>query len=517
MGSQRLNIKQWAILILILGCLGWHLALPINLVSSDLGRYVKNGELITQGHWDVLYKNFFSYTAPSYPFINYHWFFGVFCYAVWHYLGFIGLSSIYLFLELFTFYLFFRCWQRFSSFPMLCAFSLLSIPLVSLRSSIRPEGISYLFCGLFWYLIDAYQQKRLKSKYLILVLCVLQIIWVNTHIFFLMGPVLTAVLWWQARCNKEEVEVHVLQKLFCLLLAMCLINPFGVNVFSVIFDTWHKTSLFSVLETQSVFYFLGLRTLSDKSFCFYFLASVGMLITPMIFLIQKEGFKKYIFIGILVTLLGLVALKAVRMMGLWGYFWMPLSACLYTRWMREETVKTRKNIEIILLTAGILVSVSVNVDWKQQCGVGIVPGANEAADFFKREKIAGPIFNNYNIGGYLIFQLSPAYKLFIDDRGMAAYPEDFLKNTYMPIELSDDYWKKMDRRYRFNVIFYSPEVSYWRDRFIWSRFSDPAWALVFFREDVVIFLKRNQQNAALIRRFEIHLKVKSPTEIDILK
>ena len=44
-------------IILILLWLGWQLAIPVDFLRSDLGRHIKNGELIAQGHWDVLYKN----------------------------------------------------------------------------------------------------------------------------------------------------------------------------------------------------------------------------------------------------------------------------------------------------------------------------------------------------------------------------------------------------------------------------------------------------------------------------
>ena len=137
-------MKQWTILFLILFWLGWRLAIPNDFVRSDLGRHIKNGELILHGHWEVLYKNFYSYTYSQYPFINYHWLFGVFCYVLWHYFGFSGLALIYLMLELITFYVFFRCWQRYSSFAIACAIGLLSIPLITFRNEIRPEGISYL-------------------------------------------------------------------------------------------------------------------------------------------------------------------------------------------------------------------------------------------------------------------------------------------------------------------------------------------------------------------------------------
>jgi hypothetical protein len=502
-------MKHWSIIVLILFWLGWHLALPVDLVRSDLGRHVKNGELILQGHWDVLYKNYYSYTYPQYPFINHHWLFGIFCYAVWHYFGFTGLSFIYLNLELLTFYLFFRCWRRFSSFPMLCAFGLLSVPLISMRSSIRPEGVSFLFCGLFWYLIDYYQAKRLSPRNLAVILSILQVIWVNAHIFFIMGPILTALFWLQARNNGQAEQAGVLQKIFWLLLGMCLINPSGINGFLAPFHMDKAYSYF-ITENQSVFYYLKLKIMPDKSFYLYFLTTSVMLFVPLIFLIQREGAKRYIFCGILTLFLSIAALKAIRMIGLYGFFWIPLSSYVYSQWMNSASVKFRKNIEIVLLAAGILISASVNFDWKQSHGLGIVPGANGAAEFFKREKISGPIFNNYNIGGYLIFHLSPEYKFFVDNR-MEAFPADFFKQMYVPMQWwRDDLWQKMEQRYHFNVIFYSPESTPWGYKFIMNRYIDPSWAVVFYDKEAVIFLKRNKQNAQIIRQFEKHIEIISP-------
>ena len=496
-------MKQWTIIILVLFWLGWHLALPVNLMRSDLGRHIKNGELIAQGHWDILYKNYYSYTNPEYPFVNHHWLFGVFCFVCWHYFGFTGLSFIYLVLGLFTFYVFFRCCQRYSSFAIACAFGLLSFPLLSIRSEIRPEGISYLFCGLFWWLIGSFRQKRLKPHHLIIGLCVLQIIWVNTHIFFIMGPILTVLFWWQAHSNGEKEQADVLRKLFYLLLGMCLINPSGINGFLAPFQI-NKAYSYMITENRSVFYYLNLKIMPDKSLYLYFLATSGMLIAALIFLIGREGLKKYIFTGILTLFLSLAALTAVRMIGLYSFFWIPLSAYVYSRLMDSRSAQLRKNMEIVLVVAGILFSATLNFNWEQRRGLGIVPGANDAAEFFKREKISGPIFNNYTIGGYLIFHLSPKYKFFVDNR-MEAFPNDFFKQTYVPMQLSNDLWQKMDRRYHFNVIFYYPELTPWGSNFIWDRFSDPSWAPVYFKE-AVIFLKRNEQNAEIIRRFGIQVK-----------
>jgi hypothetical protein len=507
-------LKQWTIIILILFWLGWRLASPVDLIRSDLGRHIKNGELILQGNWDVLYKNYYSYTNPEYPFVNHHWLFGVFCYVLWHHFGFGGLAFIYLILELFTFYLFFRCWQRYSSFAMACAFGLLSFPLICFRSEIRPEGISYLFCGLFWWLIDAYEQDRLKPLYLIIVLCVLQIIWVNVHIFFILGPFLTALFWLQALSDGKEGQANVLLKLFCLLCGMCLINPSGINGTLEPFRIDHSYFFYPTIENHSALYLLKAGTF--KTLIFYLLGTVSMLGAALFFLVRREGFKKYIFITSLTLILSLAALKANRMIGLYGYFWIPLSACVYSKWIQKETAKVRKNIEIGLLVLGIVVSSSVNCDWKQSRLLGILPGSNDAAEFFKREKIQGPIFNNADIGSYLIFHLSPRYQVFVDNR-IQPFPEDFLKKTYMQMMWNDGLWHQLERKYHFNVIIFVPEESPWGFKFFVNRLQDHSWALVFLSDEALIFLKRNEQNADLIRRNEVkvNMKITVPLPKDI--
>jgi len=170
--------------------------------------------------------------------------------------------------------------------------------------------------------------------------------------------------------------------------------------------------------------------------------------------------------------------------------------------MQAETVKVRKIFEIVLVALGIIVSVSVNFNWNQRHSLGIVPGANHAAEFFKREKILGPIFNNYDIGGYLIFYLSPQHKFFVDNR-MEAFPEDFFSKTYIPLQWNDDAWSAADQKYHFNVIFITPELSVMNFKFLLHRFMDPAWAPVFIDGDAIILLKRNAQNAQIIKHNEI--------------
>ena len=81
--TLRNQILKIFLLLACLVLLVLHLAVPINLTTADIGRHIKNGELVLSGNSAVLHKNFYSFSYPDYPFINHHWFFGVISYVIY--------------------------------------------------------------------------------------------------------------------------------------------------------------------------------------------------------------------------------------------------------------------------------------------------------------------------------------------------------------------------------------------------------------------------------------------------
>ena len=72
----------------------------IDLTNTDLGRHLKNGEILLEGSRGqaagVLHTNFYSYAAGDYPFVNHHWLAGVVLFVVWKGGGgFEGLTVFY--------------------------------------------------------------------------------------------------------------------------------------------------------------------------------------------------------------------------------------------------------------------------------------------------------------------------------------------------------------------------------------------------------------------------------------
>jgi hypothetical protein len=134
---------------------------------------------------------------------------------------------------------------------------------------------------------------------------------------------------------------------------------------------------------------------------------------------------------------------------------------------------------------------------------GLAPKVNAAADFFKKENLQGPIFNNYDIGGYLIYNLYPQEKVFVDNRP-EAYPADFFQKIYIPMQENEEEWKRQLAEFQFNVIFFHlNDYTPCGQKFMLKRIQDPEWAPVFADQFVIIFLKRNELNKNTINHFEI--------------
>ena len=113
------------------------------------------------------------------------------------------------------------------------------------------------------------------------------------------------------------------------------------------------------------------------------------------------------------------------------------------------------------------------------------------------------MFNNYDIGGYLIYHLYPDTKVFVDNRP-EAYPASFLTDVYVPMQESDAKWREIDANQHFNVIFFN-----WHDytpagqTFLITRIRDPEWAPVYVDQFALIFLRRTTENQSIISRYEI--------------
>src|SRR3989344_27297 len=178
-------------------------------INADIGRHIGLGEIIWKTK-EVPKVNLLSFTAPDFPFINHHWLSEVAFYGVYS-IGdswLSGLRSVMIFkivILLATYFLLFLTVKRFNIFSVVLAF-LVSIFVFSARTEPRPEIFSYLIFAAF--LLIFYRARELSTLPTFNVghvdnrltmsvtmsglwlLPILQIFWVNLHIYFIIGPII---------------------------------------------------------------------------------------------------------------------------------------------------------------------------------------------------------------------------------------------------------------------------------------------------------------------------------------
>ena len=481
----------------------------IDLTTSDLGRHIKNGEMILDGQFGVINSNFYSYTEPDFKFINHHWGGGVIFYLIWKVIGFSGLSILYLFLSLIVFYIFFKIVLKESGIKLSLLLSLLLIPLMASRTEIRPEGFSYLFIALFFWILWNWYKGKLDKKWLF-VLPVLELFWVNIHIYFVFGIALIGLFWvdslrgqishrW-ARLGFLRSDLGVILVLTSL---VSLINPFGFKGLLYPFNILKEYG-YQIVENKSVLFLENWGFINPNLRLFEI--CLGILILSFVLLLIRNR-KRFSFIYFTLAIVwGFLGFWAIRNFTMFGFFALIIIG-YNLRWSRLKIKKMSFSLCIFLALVILLISFSVYKEklplQKYRFGFGLMENNNRSVEIFKEFNFQGPIFNNYDLGGYLIYHFYPEEKVFTDNRP-EAYSIKHFQEIYIPAQTDDSVWQEQNRIYNFNLIYFSHrDYTPWGQQFLISRVQDDNWAVVYYDSYVIIFLKRNDINKSIIDQYEI--------------
>lgn len=499
------NLFYILTLVFLMVWYGIFLNKEINLTAVDLGRHLKNGELFFQ-NFSVPAVNLYSYTYPDFPFINHHWGSGAFFYLIWKVFDFSGLSFFFIFLSLTTFFLSFRLSEKISNFFYTLPIALLAIPLLGERTEVRPEIISCFFSIIFFWILWQWKNGKISNRWLWF-LPLLEFFWINSHIYFFMGFLILGTFGLEEIFLERRRMVQLVLVSFFSILA-AFINPFGPK--GILYPLFiFRNYGYQVVENKSVWFLENLKVF-HPSFPFF---KIILLILPLsfilLFVFNRKKFSLSLFI-ISATLLILSGM-AIRNFALLGFFvilalsynLVNLGEKVNLSGLRLKTVSIFLSVIIFAVTFYLNVDNLSNLDQSQ---IGLSQKVNAAADFFKKEKLHGPIFNNYDIGSYLIYYFYPEEKVFVDNRP-EAYPADFFEKVYIPMQENKKDWERNAEKYQFNAIFfYLHDKTPWSQKFLIDRVEDSAWAPVYADNYAIIFLRRNALNNETISRFEIPRK-----------
>jgi hypothetical protein len=481
-------IANKLIFCIILSLIVFFLSLTkIYFANADLGRHLKNGELIFSNP-KLLFTNFYSYTFSDYPFVNHHWLSGVVFFFVQKLFGFGGLSIFTSFILSLSVLIALSLSLKKNNLPIVIGGFLFSLPIILYRREIRPEIFSSLFFFLIFFLLIKARENIEYKKYLWLIPFIM-LFWINLHSYFFLGFFLLAVFFIDCILNKN----YLLSK-----------RVFIVGIFSILSSLLNPFFLKGLFYPLNIFNDYGFPLLENKTVFFldnyfgnfpvgiYFKICFVLLILSFVY---NFSLKKKIDIFFLLSAIffSYLGLSAVRNFSLFGLFFLLVFSINLSEFKFNKEIFADKFLKITLLTilAPAIILLNINY-WKSfKFGIGLRSGVEKAAEFFIKNNIKGPIYNNYDIGGYLIYYLYPQ-KVFVDNRP-EAYPSSFFQKTYIPMQYDEKLWEEESKKYNFNSIFFSTtDLSEWGRIFIEKRLNDKNWKLTY-SDDYFYILERNSQ------------------------
>ncbi len=489
---------------LLLGFYAFFLASQkIILPAVDLGRHLKNGQLIL-AQKKVAEINLYSYTYPQWPTINHHWGSGVIFYLLYRLGSYPLLSLSYAFLLAGALFL---VSQTANSAVDFLIPGLLALPLIASRSEVRPEGFSFFLFSLFLYLLWRYQQRQQKKTTLILFLLGGQLLWVNLHLFFIFGPFLIFLAALASFLNHRRRAAFFLAQLGLASLLISLLNPAGGRGLLIPFLILRHYG-YLLAENQPLLFM-------QKRFggFLYLQAEILLFITLLIggsyfWRRQRLAWRKHFFALSLSLTFALLSWRFNRALPLFGLSFAFLGNQFLASWPGRW--RTGKNITLFLLLFLIgwslllfPISSLYSPGHLHRFGWGLAPQAAAGGQFLRQNHLPGPIFNNYDVGSYLIWFLYPQKAVFVDNRP-EAYPVSFFQQTYIPAQTNDKVWQKLEKHWHFQtIVFWRHDFTPWGQAFLIRRLKDKNWVPVYVDRYLLIFLRRNPQNQALIRRYQL--------------
>lgn len=520
--TRWLSALTPARLVVLIALLGVFAMAARPSVDTDTWWHLRAGAW-TVTHGEILTRDVFSFTRAGEPWINHSWLAQVILYTLWQTFGYAGLNLFTAALITLTFFLVYL--QCAEGNPYLNAFVLILAAAASaIYWSARPQLISLALASVFAYLLYQYLWRK---RNLLWLLPLLMLVWVNLHGGFAIGFILLALtlagqvagrvfdptgpgqLSWRGIAWLAGVGV--------LCAAVLPLNPYGFTMYTYPLRTVSIGVLQDFIqEWQSPnFHSTG--------------AQISIWLWLLLFVAVGLGRRRMRLTDLaLVSGLTYSALLAGRNLPLLALVIPPMIA-RHTAVIREWLLEIRDwRLEIgqdkvspssplppsapapspapsplplrssapgvistPLLNALILALITFAVAIKavdaslpntnRKAIAQFVPVA--AVEYLKQHPLPGPLFNAYNWGGYLIWELYPDYPVYVD--GRTDLYDDAILREYLAAALGQASYTATLDKYGMNLVLIENHSGL-ADRLA----TDAAWELVYADEQAVIYRRK---------------------------
>ena len=500
--SNKKSTLLISFIILVLAILFYY---PSRTEDYDIWYHLKFGEHFVKNLTFKLDHSIFSWT-PADP----NW-----RYGIW-----LGSSAFYIAYKLFSVYgLYIIQWLIFTAIFLLYlkfikvigdsvdVYHILSLMLVFIALNltaiyIKPELFTTLF---FTLAVFIYFYTKFTNKNLFLIYPPLLFIWVNTHGGYLTGLVFLSIALVGEAFNyfflkKNQLSGRLLKHLAIAVTASyvaVIFNPYGIDYHIGIIKSFITKEYMSV-ATQVYAWIDMWRYLFPKdefAFRFFNTAWALVIMVASFFALSIYLYVKKKFFDI--TLYPLCAIffyqgmKNARITIFLPLIWMFSIVYILKK---ADALNIKRKFAPVALVLFILMAVyviqisAINLEDRSWFGSNLVKYAPvKEVEFVKKYKLPGPIFNDYLIGGYLIWAMYPDYKVFIDPRYGPHWKEVGPDYFELLRNMNAEHLKKFTAKYPFKIA-----LLHMRERnLIFLFLSLPDWRLLYFDKTAVVIIHKS--------------------------
>jgi len=464
-----------------------------DVTDPDFGWHLRTGEFIVTT-FSIPHTDLFSFTATGQPWVTHEWLVEVVMYLLYRVGGFGALTLFFAFVATLTFAL---VYWRSEGQPYLAAFVVLFAAATAAPFwGARPHTLSLLLASSFLFLLDRYQREGATRH--LLWLLPLMLLWANSHGSFALGPALIAIylggdalehfLHWSA-APRSRRDMAMLAGVGMLCVALIAVNPNGVRLYTYPFETLASASIQTYIQEWQPPDF---TTLAVLPFLVLLVATIAALILA----------RRRIGLVDAILLLGFTyySLRAARQISIWVLIAAPIftssvNQIIRTRLQRTSIARSPHPTLRMLVVNWALVAMFALAAVVR---IGFVVADQskaereffpvDAVNFIEAENLAGPIFNQYNWGGYLIWRFAsrPRERVFIDGRSdVYGLTDDLVVREYLKAYTGSPDWREPLDRYAVRVVLIEPDAP------LASQLArDVAWQKVYEDKQAVVWERR---------------------------
>jgi hypothetical protein len=529
------------------------------IFTSDFGTHIAIGREIVQTR-HIQDKEFLNYPSVGRYNPNGEWGFQVVLYLVYAAAGEYGVSFLCWAIVFGVFLAIHRSTVLRGAHPLLAVVAIFAFSgFLRIRIQPRPEIFTYLFISLTIFIFSEYYFGGRKK--LIYLFPPMILVWANMHPTYLMGLLLCGAFVanevardiWNRRLHWDRLKTWVIPPVAvgAAGLILCGLNPHGYNA---LLTPLHLISRGGAAGggggSQMLMSISELTPVKGTGFYTYYKAAAVFAAASL--LLGAIGRRIYLLDLFLFTIAFKGAWDSARAVSMMGLFLSPGASLHLTgflsraeEWFAAQKAvpsrnvlpkekgkqKARKSeagrsgaaekgkpvpprearvswkflsifastVAAMVIFGGITLAFSFG---QLEYGIGMTKHkfSFQAAEFLRKNPVPGKMFNFFDIGGFLDWQLYPQALTFID--GRTYNQEVFLEHQTVTGAMPG--WEEILRRHGVTyIIIKTMDSSGMILPIVPVLANDPGWKLVFSDGLFVIFVRDVPENQAYIRKFEM--------------